>query len=150
MIQLSKKEQARLYLAAHRALEVPDQPTTKEDAQRAALAEVVSGCVHEDSPVALHTVFRLAEALDHFLVYDTDTAGPYSTTLPNVTKVAGGDKSTARCALRLLGWRQTERGDWCSDPAAPRRTVESVKFPRDLLATFLRLELDEVQEKLAA
>lgn len=150
MIHLTKREQARLYLAAHRALEVPDHPTTKKESQRAALAEVVSCYVHEDSPVAMHEVFRLAEALDHYLVYDTATPGPYCTTLPNVTKVAGGNKDMARAALRLLGWRQTDRGDWCSDPAAPRRTVESVKFPPDLLATFIRLELEEVQEKLAA
>lgn len=145
MIDLTPAQRAKLYLAMREALDVNDEPQDRHAAQRLALCELVSNFTGDDGPFALHEAFRLTDALDHYLTEQTD--GPeFGFSVANVARLVGSDRDVAKAALRLLGARPTfdleGPDDWST---APGQKAESVRFPRDVLAEQVRLELEEAE-----
>ena len=145
MIYLQQGEKARLFLAMCDALGVNDNPRSGEEAQRLALCQLVAGYTDASGNYALHEAFRLAEALDLWLL-DYAGEGPFGFSIANVARLVGGDRDVAKAALRLLGARPTfdpeERDDWST---APGECVESIRFPREVLTSQIRLELEEAE-----
>ncbi|TMV06974.1 hypothetical protein FGK63_12720 [Ruegeria sediminis] len=146
MIHLTPSQRAQLYLAMTKALDVSDDPETREEAQRLALCQLVADYSGGEGKFALHEAFRLADALDYYLT-DHAGAGPHGFSVANVARLVGGDKDVVRAALRLLGALPTHDSEAPDDwSTAPGRKVESIRFPRDLLADYIRLELEEAEQ----
>ncbi|EPX82120.1 hypothetical protein [Salipiger mucosus] len=145
MIDLTAPQRAKLYLAMRDALDVTDEPQDRHAARRLALCELVSKFTGDDGAFALHEAFRLADALDHHLTEHAN--GPeFGFSVANVARLVGGDRDTAKAALRLLGACPTFDAEGPDDWAtAPREMVESIRFPRDALAAQVRLELEEAE-----
>jgi len=144
MIHISAAMRAKLYLAMLDALETSDRPATPEEAQRLALAQLVSNCTSDEGLFALHEAFRLADAFDYWLV-DNGCDGALSFMLANVAKLVGGNRDIARAALRLLGARPTyemEGDDWVTEPGSK---CHSIRFPRDVLVAQIKAELAEAE-----
>ncbi|MEX5726677.1 hypothetical protein Ga0609869_000030 [Rhodovulum iodosum] len=145
MIHMTLKMRAQLYLAMTQALDVTDDPQTPEEAQRLALCELVADYSGGDGPYALHEAFRLADAMDYYLTEHAE-AGPHGFSVANVARLVGGDRDTAKAALRLLGARPTYDPEGPDDwSTGPRQRDDSIRFPRDLLAEYIRLELEEAE-----
>lgn len=145
MISMTPATRARLYIAMAEALDVSDASENAAEAQRAALCELVSSYSDDDGTFALHEVFRLADALDYWLV-DHAGEGPHGFSVANVARLVGGDRDVAKAALRLLGARATFDVDGTDDwSTAPGSRAESIRFPRDVLADRLRCELEEAE-----
>lgn len=146
MIDLTPVQRATLYLAMRDALDVTDEPQDRHAAQRLALCDLVTNFTGDDSSYALHEAYRLADALDYYLT--EHAVGPeFGFSVANVSRLVGGDRDTARAALRLLGARPTFDVDGADDwSTAPGRSAESVRFPRNVLAEQARLELEEAEQ----
>ncbi|MDO6455615.1 hypothetical protein Q4494_00870 [Celeribacter halophilus] len=145
MINLTTTHKAKLYLYMRDALDVTDEPQDRHAAQRLALCELVSNFTSDDGPFALHEAARLAEALDYYLTEHAEGLD-FGFSVANVARLVGGDRDTAKAALRLLGARPTFDVDGPDDwSTAPKKKVESVRFPRDTLVKQLRLELEEAE-----
>lgn len=146
MIDLTARQRATLYLAMRNALDVTDEPQDRHAAQRLALCDLVTNFTGDDGSFALHEAFRLADALDHYLTEHAE--GPeFGFSVANVARLAGGDRDTAKAALRILGARPTfdpdRPDDWSTAPG--NGATESVRFPRHVLADQVRLELEEAE-----
>ncbi len=150
MVHISPAMRARLYLCMCEALEATDTPDSREEAQRLALAQLTANYTGDDGAFALHEAFRLADALDYWLIDHADE-GPFGFSVANVARLVGGDRDVAKAALRLLGARATYRVDgpdsWATDPKA---TCTSIRFPTHLLVERLRCELEEAEQFIAA
>ena len=135
MIDLTPAQRAKLYLAMRESLAVTDEPQDRHASQRLALCDLVTNFTGDAGSFALHEVFGLADALDHYLTEHADIA-----------RLVGGDRDTAKAALRLLGARPTfdpnGQDDWST---APGQKVVSVRFPRGVLVEQVRLELEEAE-----
>lgn len=149
MIHIPPSMRATLYLSMCKALEVTDSPNTLEEAQRLALAQLVCGYTGDDGKFALHEAFRLAEALDYWLI-DHGGESPHGFSVANVARLVGGDRDVAKAALRLLGARPTYRlegpDDWAIESDVQ---CTSIRFPRDVLLNRIRCELDEAEQFVA-
>jgi len=143
MIHLRPAMRATLYLSMCEALEVTDTPNSPEEAQRLALAQLVTGYTGDGGSFALHEAFRLAEALDYWLI-EFGGDDPHGFSLANVARLVGGDWDVAKAALRLLGARPTfdfeGPDDWST---APGSRSKSIRFPRDVLVDQIKCELEE-------
>lgn len=146
MIDLTPAQRAKLYLAMRESLDVTDDPQDRHASQRLALCDLVAGFTGDDGAFALHEAFRLADALDYYLSEHAE--GPeFGFSVANVARLVGGDRDTARAALRLLGARPTFDPDAPDDwSTAPGKDVESVRFPRHVLEEQVRLELEEAEQ----
>lgn len=145
MVHLRPAMRAQLYLAMCEALEVNDTPNSREEAQRLALAQLVTDYTGDDGRFALHEAFRLADGLEHYLTENCE--GPdFGFSVANVARMVGGDRDVAKAALRLLGARPTFNpegpDDWSTSFG---RAVESVRFPRTVLVEQVRMELEEAE-----
>lgn len=143
MIYIPPAMRAKLYLAMSEALEVTDTPNSREEAQRLALAQLVTGYTGDGGRFALYEAFRLAEALDYWLI-EFGGDGPHGFNLANVARLVGGDWDVAKAALRLLGARPTFEfegpDDWSTEPGSRSK---SIRFPRDVLVEQIKCELEE-------
>lgn len=145
MIYIPPAMRAKLYLSMCEALEVNDTPNSPEEAQRLALAQLVTGYTGEEGNFALHEAFRLADALAYWLI-DYGDEGPHGFSIANVACLVGGDRDVAKAALRLLGARPTFDVDGPDDwSTAPGSRSKSIRFPCDILVNRLRCELEEAQ-----
>lgn len=142
MIYMPPAMRANLYLSMLDTMDTSDTPSTREESQRQALAALVANYSSDDGAFALHEAFRLADALDYYLI-DEGGDGPHSFLLSNVARLVGGERNFARAALRLLGANPTyamEGDDWAIDTGS---RCTSIRFPRDLLVQHIRAELEE-------
>lgn len=121
-INLNLREKSKLYLAITRALNVPEDPQTREERARAEWAEAII----ERDPAEMFATMAVADDIA------AETAGhDYYTSAKAVAQAYSIDTGRARLALRLAGWVH-DRGDgWESEPGA--RTVWHPE-PCDMLA----------------
>ena len=145
MIDLTPAQRAKLYLAMRESLAVTDETQDRHASQRLALCDLVTNFTGDAGSFALHEVFGLADALDHYLTEHAE--GPdFGFNFANIARLVGGDRDTAKAALRLLGARPTfdpnGQDDWST---APGQKVVSVRFPRGVLVEQVRLELEEAE-----
>jgi len=145
MIYIPPAMRSKLYLSMCEALEVNDIPNSHEEAQRLALAQLVTGYTGDDGNFALHEAFRLADALLYWLI-DHGDEGPHGFSLGNIASLVGGDKDVAKAALRLLGARPTFDVDGPDNwSTAPGSRSKSIRFPRDVLVDQIKCELEEAE-----
>ena len=112
MLELSQREEARLYLAVLDVLDVPEAPKNRRERARNEYAAALAN--HSD-PVAIWAALALAD----YIAAETENH-ERQVHLRDVAEAYNVSPGTARRALRLCGWvQQTGRRDvWASEPTA--------------------------------